>query len=835
LRDFPAGLLPAVAVCSVIGTLVCEREVAVARTDPALCEALCRGAVVAALVLAARATRRPAALACAALVLALGLGGHGMAVRQLRAARDAPAVRFDAGARGRVCDARAAVGFVVVELCELQPLPVGAREPSAHGLPGRARLLEATDSPEGAWLATLSRGDEVRAWLRFEAIPPARNPGERDLRREAARHGLGARARLVDARLALRLPSRSPTAALRRWRRALGERMAAGGEGGPLLAALALGDRRFVREGTRDAFRRLGVSHLLAVSGLHLGGVAGALFLVARRALRARPRWVAGRDVRRASAVLAASGSLAYALLAGWGIPVRRAWIFVLVLTALFVVRRTPRRGVLLAAAGLVIVLTDPAAVFDLGAQLSFAATAALLLAVPMASRAGVGAAPGLLRAAVGSALAASLRVSSTAIVATAPVLAAHGLSSTPVGLAANVLAVPLATLLLLPLAAVGAVAAACGEIGPLEAVLELCAALAGGVVRGAESVASALPPVQVGLPAVPVAVALAGVGAGLALRARSTPARVSICLAVCLGLAGAPARREGPDPPRVVAFAVGQGDAVLVQGRGATMLVDAGWASPGVPGLDLGRSVIAPGLRALGVQRIDLLVASHGDADHRGGLEAVLEAFEVAELWLPAVPDDRFARLESRAAQAGVRVRRRAAGDPAWQQGDVRVETLWPPVGSGRFVGNDASLVLRASVAGRRVLLTGDVGAAAERALLRAPEALQAEILKVGHHGSSGSSTDAFLEAVGFELALVSAPCSVHRTLPAPDALARLARAGGSTWWTGRDGAVVVDWESPTRTPVTGTLRGVLTTRTTTRTWGWSPESRCETPGAAR
>jgi competence protein ComEC len=194
-------------------------------------------------------------------------------------------------------------------------------------------------------------------------------------------------------------------------------------------------------------------------------------------------------------------------------------------------------------------------------------------------------------------------------------------------------------------------------------------------------------------------------------------------------------------------------------------------------------------------VRRIDVLVASHGDLDHRGGLPAVIDALPVAELWLPprARADPDFRLLLERARANSVRVFERARGDTRRRVGDLEIATLWPPRDGVRRTRNDASLVLRVEVAGRRVLLTGDAGAEVEAALLEAPGELAADVLKVAHHGSRSASTAGFLAVVSPDVALVSAPCTPRAALPSPAALQRLRASGGSLWWTGRDGAAVV------------------------------------------
>ena len=235
----------------------------------------------------------------------------------------------------------------------------------------------------------------------------------------------------------------------------------------------------------------------------------------------------------------------------------------------------------------------------------------------------------------------------------------------------------------------------------------------------------------------------------------------------------------------------VGQGDAVLVQGREASVLVDGGVAVP--ERFDAGERVVVPALGALGVAALDLVVASHADLDHAGGLPAVLRALPVRRLWLPpgGRDDPAFAALLEVANARGVAVEERAAEDPPWRIGDLRIETLWPGRGASRRSRNDASLVLRVHVGGRIVLLPGDLELAGEQGLAAAE--LRADLLKLGHHGSRTSSSRAFLRAVSPALAIVSAPRHGRFGMPHREVVERLAAERIPWRWTGRDGALLV------------------------------------------
>ncbi len=785
MRRLFAWLLPCLAVSAVVGVLVADCGW--------LTVAASGGLAVGSTAVALTARRRPAvvAICAAAAVGALGAAGH--AHHLALADRHAPRSTFDAAVDGTVRALRREREWLALELHDVVPVRFG--ETLLPSVPERLRLVESAATPEGIWLAGLVDGDRIRARLRLSPGGGLRNPGMSDRSRTRRRRGLGGEARLVDARLATRLHgSRSPGI-----RAALARRLLEAGPGGGLLAALAVGDRSGVEPDAREAFRRLGIAHLLAVSGLHLAGVAALGFTVFRRAALRVSSLAEATDVRVWACALAGLAAVGYAVLSGWGIPVRRATVFVLVSLVVLGLRRGFSPAHALSAAALWVAVFDPSATFELGAQLSFVATGALLWD----------------RRPQDAGWRRGLRVSATAIAATAPVLAAHGVGSTPMGLLANGVAVPWTGIVLLPTSLFAAGLAALEPSAPIDGLLAVCASIGHAsleVVVGAAEWVPEPPAARVGWPAVTVATGFAFA----AVRSRRTSARVLLAALAsgCPVLAPTPA--IGPESPRVVALDVGLGDAILVEGRDTAILVDGGWGMPGAA--DLGRSVVLPALRALGVERLDVVVATHADLDHSGGLSSVLEGLPVGELWMPGGRRDELDELVATAARLGVPVREQDARAGSTRVGDLEVEILWPP-GDGRSRGrNDSSLVLRIEAEGTRILLTGDIGESAERALLASGVDLRADVLKLPHHGSRRSATLPFLEAVGAEIALLSAPCSARSRLPTPEVFERAGRVGMPVWWTGRHGAL---WVQLRRAPV---RRAV---------WGWQSDPNCRPPAS--
>lgn len=672
-------------------------------------------------------------------------------------------------------------------------------------------------------------GMEVRLALRIEPLHPSRNPGTADREHALARRGIAARARLlkpdwVVERVATSDPAARIAAVFAAFRRDACERIRARlegqGEGSGLVRALAVGDRRGLPDATRESFRQLGLTHLISVSGLHIGFVAlPAAWSVARLRTRYRLR---SRVVRGFASPIAA-GCLAgglYAWLTGAEVAALRASLLFGLFGAARILGWTIPPAPALAAIALALLLADPANLFDVGAQFSFGACAALVASgiwsgrmrretTASASGPASGRITKLARRAgrvLGEALRASLAVSLGML----PLVELYGLPRSLPGPLVNALAIPWTGFVVMPCALLAAVLASIlpDEVG--SGVLSRFLLPAAWLERNTGALAEILPSGWIGedLPGrIPWPCALACIALVL-VRFRRGGGWRAAWLWVPLAWAGItplqPAAFEGA-LPRVVFFDVGQADAALIQAPEVAWLIDTGSG----PGDGSGGGTLLRALRAQGVTRLDVLAITHGDLDHRGGALRVLSAMKVNELWLPALSgkDPGLDALAESAAANGVSVRRVAAGERRTFGEAMAVDVLWPPApgsgdpspGRGRS-RNETSLVLRVDFADARMLLTGDVGAQVEAALLARPDALRSDVLKVAHHGSRQSSEARFLAAVAPRIAIVSAPCRASRGLPSPLALARLRDAGAALGWTGRDGALALEVASAPR-----------------------------------
>lgn len=269
----------------------------------------------------------------------------------------------------------------------------------------------------------------------------------------------------------------------------------------------------------------------------------------------------------------------------------------------------------------------------------------------------------------------------------------------------------------------------------------------------------------------------------------RKPPRRILLLLALVVGLAalalGAPSPSAGEPVLTVTFLDVGQGDAIWIQTpNGDDILVDGGPPAAGEKVLSY--------LQAHGCTGIEFMVLTHPHEDHVGGLVTVLERLPTDEIWYTGepCPNDACTRFLSLAASKGLTPTIQTAG-ASYIVGAALLEVLNPAT-----LGpdpNENSLVCRLSVGSVGLLLTADIGAATEEAILRSGCPLQAEILKVAHHGSGTSSSALFLQAVSPEVAVISVGAGNVHGHPSAEVLSRLAGVPARVYRTDRHGAVAV------------------------------------------
>lgn len=756
------ALLFCVGVCA----LQAQAELSAAARMPAWA-ALAAAAILACAAHSLRAARMRRGVRWAALALAALGAGFGWA--SLRAEwRLADHLHAELEGRTRIVEGR------------VSALPLrsgdGLRflftvDPPQAGLPARMLVWWRQEGAQPEPLPELRAGERWRLPLRLKRPRATANPGAFDYEAWLLQKGVRATARVRGEGMLLEADAARPIERIHRWRGTVRDRFLAELDGQPyrgMLVALALGDQSAIPAPQWESLRRTGIAHLVSISGLHVGLVAGLAAALAGALWRRVPALVLRLPAGKLQALAALLAGAAYALLAGMGIPVQRALLMLAVAVLALLCGRALAASRILALALLVVLAVDPWAVLAPGFWLSFAAVALILQVMGGRSQ--------RLRS-----WRAAWRVQLAISVGLLPPLVLFFHAVPVLSPVANALAVPLLSFVVTPLTLAAVLL-------PVGALLQLAHAVIAALMRPIEWLASieagfwqqAAPPLWLGLAA---AVALA-----VLMLPRATPAKPAAAVMLAL-LLGWQAPRPPPGGFRAQVLDVGQGLAVHVQTARHDLMYDAG---PRLGrGTDAGERVILPYLRMRGVRALDLQVLSHDDADHVGGARSVLAALPVKAFAAPAggaglLPAPARARL--RACAAGQR----------WQWDGVDFEFLHPPAHgelAGR-AGNEQSCVLRVRAPEGSLLLNGDIGAASEAALLAAhgAAALATTVVVSAHHGSRSSSSAPFVDATMAEAVIHSVGHGNAFSHPHPQVWARWAWAGARNWRTDGQGAIEVD-----------------------------------------
>ncbi len=536
-----------------------------------------------------------------------------------------------------------------------------------------------------------------------------------------------------------------------------------------VLLALAIGDDGGIAAKDWQTFLRTGVNHLMSISGLHVTMVASLAFGLVYALWRRVERLALRLPARKAAAlagVLAAGG---YALVAGYAVPTQRTFYMLAVIAVALWSGRAVSMSHVLCWALLAVVLIDPWAVLAPGFWLSFGAVGLLVYAGSARLRR-----PHWLHEAIHTQWVVTLGL--------LPLLLALFQQVSVVSPLANAFAIPVISLVVTPLALLGAIV-------PVDALLLAAHAVMAGCMVMLEWCAD-LPVAVWQQHAPPAWTVLAGFGGVLwLLLPRGFPLRWLGAIALL------PMFLIVPEPPgagelRATVLDVGQGLAVVLQTEHHAMLYDTGPRYS--EEADSGNRVILPFLRAAGIGRLDGLVLTHDDNDHTGGAASVLQG--VAVDWLASPLPAGHALLK------GVQRALPCFAGQAWQWDGVRFEMLHPLYGSYAdtdLKDNDRGCVLRVATSHGVLLLPADIERMSELQLLeRNPEAVAADVIVVPHHGSKTSSTPDFVSHVAPRVAVFTVGYRNRFRHPRPEVVQRYVDAGSRILRSDLDGAVLIEFD---------------------------------------
>ncbi|MCE5251228.1 DNA internalization-related competence protein ComEC/Rec2, partial [bacterium] len=551
-----------------------------------------------------------------------------------------------------------------------------------------------------------------------------------------------------------------------------------------ILRAMTIGDRDGVPAETLTRFATTGIAHVLAVSGLHVGSLCLALWILLAPFPVSRNRKYA----------LILVCLVLYAGICGFRPPVTRSVIMAALAFGTILSERVKNIENSLFIALLIILAFDPQSLFGPSLELSFAAVWTLGMFYPPA--AGALKERINLRGVSGYGIRA-LIISALATAGTAPVLAARFGSLPLYGIFANIPAVLLASIIV-PLGMTSIFLTAAGNsIAPLAAVSAFLTGVLLRMLDGITVLVPNLPHASVTTGSISLLTGL-GCAGWLYLLSRShgrsgfKKGLVYIPLVLALvwtwnpiAGAGGSAEKSGT----VVFFDVGQGDAALVgYGGKRFFLVDTG---PRYGNSGPAETLILPSLKNLGITRLDGIFISHLHDDHTGGLTAILRDMKVDRIFCRASIRDSLALLY------GDRVFGLSAGDSiAFHEGGMLV--LSPGTNPRLFMNggtsgeNDRSLLLRCDIAETRVLFSGDIEEEVQKVMTAWGPSLSADILKVPHHGAAGLG-GGFIHAVGPGLSVISCGANNRYGHPSPQTIQTLAGRNSRIWRTDRDGTMEI------------------------------------------
>lgn len=557
------------------------------------------------------------------------------------------------------------------------------------------------------------------------------------------------------------------------------------GDTGALIAAMTTGDRTIMSDSVKDAFASTGLAHLLSISGTHFGLFSALLFWLFRFVILSLPykylqRFTIYLTPPQAAAIISIPFMLSYLVISGASIPAVRSFIMIsLVLLGLLIDRKGFWLNSTLFAA-FVICLWEPSALLDLSFQLSFLAV--LFLGVSLKSIESLKEQRFMPR--ILSLLKETFRMSLIISLGTAPLVAYYFHYFSIVSPVSNLLITPFIGFILVPPALLSTFVFIFTGWYPFEAVIATIADLSLESVR----LFAAIPFTDIKVPPFPLIVAVffyAGLLVYLLLlNKEGKTKRYALILPIAALVFFSAQLIPGKDSMSITWLDVGQGDSAVIEASGKTIVIDTGRTGKEVEGH----------LKYLGKSGMDVLVVTHADGDHSGGVPYLAERVKIKELW------DNGLIIYPAGVLKNITKRSLERGDLISAKG-LKIQALHPYKGfytfedNESFAENNSSLVLKITGAKKSFLFTADTAEEAEDDMLHLGELLKSDVLKVSHHGSRTSSTEDFLKAVSPEIAVLSVGRFNTYGHPNADTMGRLE--GVKVYRTDRDGAVKITEDS--------------------------------------
>jgi competence protein ComEC len=669
-------------------------------------------------------------------------------------------------------------------------------------------------------LTSIGYGDVIRLSGRIFEPRGFDNHGGFDYSAYLARSGMYRTASVKGAgQIRVLFPGKGMFRTIQDWRERIRQALLASisGPGSAILQAMVLGEEGGLTDEMRDQFMAAGVTHIISISGSHLGMLAILCFGLVRALLRLMPERLyllltLHADPKKIAAWMTLPLVVFYTLLAGGQVATVRSLIMITAALAALLLDRENALMHSVAIAAVVVLVTGPQALFDISFQLSFISVLSIGYVVQVWGKLGIRAQNTVQKLRNSAAL--LIIISLTTSLSTGPLVAHYFNQISFAGIVSNMVVVPFAGMVVVPLGLFSGVLSLFTNHLPFAALNQAVADFFISTV----AFFSRLPVAEFHPPSPGIlwllcygALIIAGasiIRAKLLYRFKPIeyPSRISRASKITVALAGTflmivfvcaflPKQNLEIDFPDV-----GQGDSALIRlPEGKNILIDGGGTYD--ERFDIGRRVLAPFLWNKGVRRLDLVVLSHPHPDHMNGLKFILKKFDVAEVWTHGQDAgvtgyDEFNRV---VAERSISRKFVSADDPPILLGGAELRVLHP----ARYfhtherkpyaAENGRSLVVRIAFHNHVLLFTGDIGIEAEKELIKRGQDLKSDLLKVPHHGSTSSSSEAFVSAVRPSVVVVTVGRGNPYHHPSDEVIERYERSGAQVYRTDRDGSVIL------------------------------------------